>query len=87
MPCLFPLIWVSLSTIVVFQLVLGLILKTFFDAPLEEHRFYDIFYFFGFPVFILKTSPLSKCVRKTLYGPFPAVSHSALVKMRTFVHL
>ena len=35
-------------------------------APPEEHRFYGIFCFFGSPASILKTLPLSKCVRKTL---------------------
>ena len=34
-----------------------------FAAPLEEHRFYGIFCFFGSPASILKTLPLSKCVR------------------------
>ena len=37
-----------------------------FVAPPEEHRFYGIFCFFGSPASILKTLPLSKCVRKTL---------------------
>ena len=37
-----------------------------FVAPPEAHRFYGIFCFFGLPASILKTLPLSKCVRKTL---------------------
>ena len=37
-----------------------------FVAPPEEHRFYGTFCFFGSPSSILKTLPLSKCVRKTL---------------------
>ena len=37
-----------------------------FVAPLEEHRFYGIFCSFVSPVFIFKTLPLSKCLRKTL---------------------
>ena len=41
-----------------------------FVAPLKEHRFYGIFCFFGSPAFILKTSPLSKCVRKTFKDHF-----------------
>ena len=40
-----------------------------FVAPPEEDRFYGIFCFFGSPAFILKTIPLSKCVRKTLEDP------------------
>ena len=52
-------------------------------------RFHGIFFFFGSPAFIIKTLPILKCVRKTLWEPFPAVDHSALVKMRTltFIHL
>ena len=38
-----------------------------FSAPLEEHKFYGLFCFFGSTDFILKTLPyILKSVRKTL---------------------
>ena len=39
-------------------------------APLEERRYYDIFCFFGSPVFVFKTLSLSKIARKTIEDHF-----------------
>ena len=41
-----------------------------FAAPLEEHGFYGIFFFFGTPALILKTLPLSINVQRPFEDHF-----------------